>query len=124
MKSSQSWSPSLEEKHLKEDDQKSQMHRAGISSEELPTPSQSDCSCYRGRRSTRVPQLQKMSQKKGAVEGAPFHSPSRNHSQVELMSRALPGIQVVSQKVRNLTFVKWCLSQLLIEILHVMVRVP
>lgn len=39
--SSQSWSPSLEEKHLEEDGQKSQVHRAGVASEELPTPSQS-----------------------------------------------------------------------------------
>lgn len=79
--------------------------------------------------------LQKMSQKKQAAKGAPFHSPSRNQSQVELMSRALPRIQVVSQiacsvqakkstkKVRNLTFVKLCLSQLLLEILHVTGRV-
>lgn len=70
---------------------------AQSSSEELPTPSQSDSPFHRGSRATPVPQLQKMSQNKWAVQGAPFHSPSRNHSQVELMSWALPGIQVVSQ---------------------------
>lgn len=44
-----------------------------------------------------MPQLQKMSQKKWAAKGAPFHLPSKNHSQVELMSRTLPGIQVLSR---------------------------
>lgn len=131
MKSSQSWSPSLEEKHLEEDGQKSQLHRAAVSSEELPTPSQRDSPHYRGSRSTPVPQLQKISQKKQTAQSTPFHPPSRNQRQLELMSRALPGIQVVSQiacpvqakkKGRNLTFVELCLSQLLLQILHVMGR--